>query len=74
MFGEVTGVSTGDTYANRRALYDAGVHRALQAGIVGRAADGAESIVLAGGYVDDEDYGDDAQELSPPFRGDAGRS
>ena len=58
MFGEVPGVAIGDTFTNRRAAYDVGVHRQLQAGIVGRAADGAESIVLAGGYVDDEDYGD----------------
>jgi len=33
------------------------VHRQLQAGIVGSAITGAESIVLSGGYVDDEDHG-----------------
>ena len=47
MFGAIPGIAVGRTFANRRALLDAGVHRALQAGIVGRAAEGAESIVLA---------------------------
>ncbi|GAB3333735.1 YDG/SRA domain-containing protein [Micromonospora halotolerans] len=34
------------------------VHRPLQGGICG-GKDGAESIVVSGGYVDDEDYGDE---------------
>lgn len=55
--GEIVGVAPGTTFASRRELYDAGVHRQLQAGIVGSATTGAESIVLSGGYVDDEDYG-----------------
>ena len=55
--GPVEGIMPGTQFEDRRALYDAGVHRALQAGIVGRAIDGAESIVLSGGYVDDEDRG-----------------
>jgi len=55
--GEVDGVSVGDHFDSRRQLYDAGVHRALQAGIVGRSSVGAESIVLSGGYKDDEDQG-----------------
>jgi putative restriction endonuclease len=42
----------------RRALADAGVHRPLQAGISGGASEGADSIVVSGGYEDDEDYGD----------------
>jgi len=55
--GEIVGVAPGTTFASRRELYDAGVHRQLQAGIVGSATTGAEPIVLSGGYVDDEDYG-----------------
>src|SRR3954470_11167540 len=55
--GEIVGVAPGTTFASRRELYDAGVHRQLQAGIVGSATTGAESIVLSGGYVDDEDHG-----------------
>ena len=56
-FGAIEGMEPGTHFDDRRALYDSGVHRTLQAGIVGRAADGAESIVLSGGYVDDEDAG-----------------
>ncbi|MBV7377288.1 YDG/SRA domain-containing protein [Maritimibacter dapengensis] len=55
--GALQGVSQGQGFVDRRELYDSGVHRALQAGIVGRGKVGAESIVLSGGYVDDEDYG-----------------
>jgi putative restriction endonuclease len=55
--GEIAGVARGSTFASRRELYEAGVHRALQAGIVGAASTGAESVVLSGGYVDDQDLG-----------------
>jgi putative restriction endonuclease len=41
-------------FASRRELHDAGIHRGLQQGIGAKG----EAIVLAGGYVDDEDYGD----------------
>jgi len=39
-------------------LADAGVHRHRQAGISGSSSEGADSIVLSGGYEDDEDHGD----------------
>jgi putative restriction endonuclease len=55
--GEIQGIPLGSPFATRRKLYESGVHRALQAGIVGGASTGAESIVLSGGYVDDEDLG-----------------
>lgn len=47
-------------YANRKELYDAGLHNSHQKGI-GRAKDGTGymSIVLSGGYEDDEDFGHD---------------
>ena len=57
--GEIEGVEVGATLESRRALHDAGIHRPLQAGIAGSASTGAESIVLSGGYVDDEDHGDE---------------
>jgi len=57
VFGSVTGVSTGTEFPSRRTLYDSGVHRALQSGIVGGQTTGAESIVVSGGYGDDEDFG-----------------
>ena len=59
MIGEIPGIVAGAQFANRRALYDAAVRRALQKGIVGAALTGAESIVLSGGYVDDEDNGNE---------------
>lgn len=57
MFGDVPGFPPGSWFEDRRALAISGVHRPYQAGICGRADEGAESIVLNGGYVDDEDVG-----------------
>jgi putative restriction endonuclease len=45
-------------FASRRDLAEAGVHPPHQHGISGSGADGADSIVVSGGYEDDEDYGD----------------
>ena len=56
--GHLPGIAIGSHFADRRALYDANVHRALQAGIVGKEREGAESIVVSGGYADDRDFGD----------------
>jgi predicted restriction endonuclease len=58
IFGHVPGVSEGSTFASRIEAADAGVNRARQAGIVGSGTTGAESIVVSGGYEDDEDHGD----------------
>ncbi|MGW0804796.1 caspase, EACC1-associated type [Nonomuraea sp. NPDC002799] len=58
-YGPIEGIRPGTIFENRRALHDAGVHRPLQAGICGTVErGGAESIVVSGGYKDDEDYGD----------------
>ncbi|PJN36178.1 hypothetical protein CG747_35165 [Streptomyces sp. CB02959] len=57
-FGAVPGIAVGQVYIDRRALAAARIHRPLQAGICGTAEQGAESIVVSGGYEDDEDYGD----------------
>ncbi|MDG4774631.1 YDG/SRA domain-containing protein [Solwaraspora sp. WMMD792] len=57
-YGEIPGYPPGSTFANRTDLAVAKVHRPLQGGICG-GADGAESIVVSGGYIDDEDYGDE---------------
>jgi len=58
MFGPIPGYPPGHWFASRRALFEAGVHRQLRAGICGRAEEGAESVVLSGGYTDDWDRGD----------------
>lgn len=57
-FGTPDGVQVGQLFVDRRELHDANVHRPIQAGISGTRADGADSICISGGYVDDEDYGD----------------
>lgn len=56
-FGEIPKVPVGTTFPDRRAVAARGTHRALQAGIVGTEEEGAESIVVSGGY-EDRDYGD----------------
>lgn len=56
-FGHIPGVAIGDTFEDRVALSLAGVHRPRRAGICGRAAEGAESIILNCAFVDDEDHG-----------------
>jgi putative restriction endonuclease len=58
-FGELPGVPVGTAWASRPDVAKAGVHPPHMAGISGTAADGAESIVVSGGYEDDEDRGDE---------------
>lgn len=57
-FGEIPEYPAGTEFKDRRATHDAGVHRGLQGGIHGTKRDGANSIVMSGGYVDDQDSGD----------------
>ena len=56
-FGHIPGYPVGSCFASRRDLSRAGVHRARIAGISGSGREGADSVVLAGGYEDGEDYG-----------------
>jgi putative restriction endonuclease len=58
IFGDIDGVEEGEIFEDRKELSTAGVHRPRQAGICGGKYDGAESIVLSGGYEDDSDKGD----------------
>ena len=57
-FGPILGVPVGRVFNNRRELSAARVYRPTQAGISGSSQDGSDSIVLNGGYADDEDHGD----------------
>jgi predicted restriction endonuclease len=57
-FGEVPGVEVGTVFADRTVLSERQAHRAAQGGITGTQQTGAESVVVSGGYEDDEDYGD----------------
>lgn len=48
----------GKPFADRTAVRAAGLHRHGQAGISGNYEDGADAIVVSGGYKDDRDHGD----------------
>jgi len=56
-FGEVPSSPMGATFGSRRELAAAGVHTPLMAGISGNGREGVDSIVVSGGYQDDQDYG-----------------
>lgn len=69
IFGDIPGIPEGSEFENRVMLSHYGVHRPLQAGISGSQGEGADSIVLSGGYEDDEDLGDEVI-----YTGHGGRS
>jgi len=58
-FGPVPGYPPGFLFENREELAEAGVHCHPQAGICGGQYEGAESVVLSGGYEDDADEWDE---------------
>lgn len=57
-FGTPDGTYVGQTFENRVAASQANIHRPTQGGIHGNKREGADSIVVSGGYPDDEDDGD----------------
>lgn len=57
-FGSIPAVEVGMVFNSRHALSAAGVHPPTMAGISGTPHEGADSIVLSGGYEDDVDLGD----------------
>ena len=59
VFGHILGYPVGSRFESRAELSESGVHRHRQAGISGSASEGADSIVLSGGYEDDLDNGDE---------------
>ncbi len=56
-FGDITGYPEGTYFESRLEASRAGVHRPTQGGISGSTAEGADSIVVSGGYEDDRDLG-----------------
>ena len=58
IFGAIPGISPGTAFQSYADMNLAGVHRQTQAGISGSEKEGADSIVVNGGYEDDEDRGD----------------
>lgn len=59
VFGHIPGYPEGSRFGSRAELSGAGVHRPTMAGIAGSEREGADSIVLSGGYEDDEDLGEE---------------
>jgi hypothetical protein len=53
LFGHVRGYPEGSRFESRAELSEAGVHRPTVAGISGSEREGADSIVLSGGYEDE---------------------
>ena len=58
IFGHVRGYPEGSLFEDRAELSKGRVHVPIQAGIAGSQTEGAESIVLSGGYEDDADQGE----------------
>jgi len=58
-FGPIPGVEVGMSWLFRVQISEEGIHRPPVGGIAGSAKIGCPSIVLAGGYEDDEDNGDE---------------
>ncbi|KAI3759564.1 hypothetical protein L6452_07463 [Arctium lappa] len=52
------GVLVGENWKSRMEVRQWGVHFAHISGISGQSKNGAQSVVLSGGYADDEDHGD----------------
>uniref|UniRef100_A0A673AEC7 E3 ubiquitin-protein ligase UHRF n=1 Tax=Sphaeramia orbicularis TaxID=375764 RepID=A0A673AEC7_9TELE len=58
-YGPIPGIPVGSLWKFRVQVSESGVHRPHVAGIHGRSNDGAYSLVLAGGYEDDVDDGNE---------------
>ena len=58
-FGPIPGVEVGMSWEFRIQCSEVGVHGPHVAGIAAQANNGCQSLVLAGGYEDDEDFGNE---------------
>src|SRR4051794_26699720 len=59
IFGHIPTYPEGSGFDSRAELSEAGIHKPRMAGISGSALEGADSIVLSGGYEDDLDLGNE---------------
>jgi putative restriction endonuclease len=59
IFGELEGFPLGSVWRTRKEVSKSGVHKPPMNGISGTAIEGADSIVVSGGYEDDEDFGNE---------------
>ena len=58
-FGEIAGIAEGAVFSSYEELNRSKIHTPTQAGIAGSQKEGADSIVISGGYEDDQDFGDE---------------
>ncbi|KAG8455170.1 hypothetical protein GDO86_001387 [Hymenochirus boettgeri] len=58
-YGPIPGIPVGAAWKFRVQVSEAGIHRPHVGGIHGRSNDGAYSLVLAGGFEDEVDRGDE---------------
>ena len=56
-FGLIEGIAIGQSFKDRVEMSVAGIHAPRVAGISGSQKEGADSIVVSGGYIDDQDFG-----------------
>ena len=59
VFGQIEGISIGSSWSTRIEVAKSGVHKPTMNGISGTEKEGADSIVVSGGYEDDEDFGNE---------------
>lgn len=57
IFGHIAGYPEGSGFDTRAELSEVGLHKPRMAGVSGSIHEGVDSIILSGGYEDDEDYG-----------------
>jgi putative restriction endonuclease len=72
-FGNILGIVEGTVFPNYQALNSSGVHRQRIAGIAYTLSMGADSIVVSGGYEDDQDFGDEIIYTGQGGRDDSGK-
>ena len=73
VFGNILNVTVGSEYLSYEELNSVSVHRQTQAGISGSGKEGADSVVVSGGYEDDRDYGDEIIYTGQGGRNNAGK-
>lgn len=73
IFGHIPGVAVGDKFSTFAELNAAGLHRPSQGGISSAENDGADSIVVSGGYEDDMDFGDEIVYTGQGGRDESGK-
>lgn len=58
IFGHIPGISINTSFASYAELNKSRIHKQTQAGISGSQDEGADSVIISGGYEDDQDFWD----------------